>query len=83
MSTLEEVKTILGDSLQLGERGRVFTASTRLLGNLPELDSMAVVSVITALEQHFGFMVNDDEITADTFETLGSLSAFVDQKLKA
>lgn len=83
MATIDEVRTVLGDTLQLGERTRSLQASTYLLGSLPELDSMAVVNVITSIEQHFGFAVNDDEITADTFETLGSLSAFVDQKLKA
>ncbi len=80
MSNLEEVKTLLSDCLQLGERARHFDASTPLLGSLPELDSMAVVTVITAIEEHFGFTVNDDEISAETFETLGSLSRFVDQK---
>jgi acyl carrier protein len=77
----EQVKLILADSLQLGRRADSLTGATRLLGNLPELDSMAVVSVITALESHFGFVVEDDEISADTFETLASLSDFVDKKL--
>jgi len=44
---------------------------------------MAVVSLITALEEHFGFTVADDEIEAATFATLGSLTAFVQQKLDA
>jgi acyl carrier protein len=83
MSTNEEVKKILCDSLQLGDRVEAFTASTHLLGDLPELDSMAVVTVITALEEYYGFTVHDDEISADTFETLGSLIAFVDKKLKS
>lgn len=83
MSSFGEVKKVLCAALQLGQRADTFMASTRLLGNLPELDSMAVVTVITALEEHFGFTINDDEISAETFETLGSLSAFVDQKLKS
>jgi acyl carrier protein len=83
MSTHDQVTQILSDSLQLGERSRAFTAATRLLGSLPEFDSMAVVSVITALEQHFGFTVSDDELTAETFETVGSLSDFVDRKLRS
>jgi acyl carrier protein len=81
VSTLEQVKRQLGQTLQLGSRAERFDASTRLLGSLPELDSMAVVNVITALEAHFGIVVDDDEINADTFETLGSLTAFVDSKL--
>jgi acyl carrier protein len=81
MSHLNDVKRILGDALQLGARANAFDASTRLLGSLPELDSMAVVTVITAIEEHFGVIVHDDEISAETFETVGSLAAFVETKL--
>jgi acyl carrier protein len=37
--------------------------------------------VITALAEHFDITINDDEISAKTFETLGSLASFVEQKL--
>ncbi|MGH8578658.1 MAG: acyl carrier protein [Gammaproteobacteria bacterium] len=80
MATIDEVKMVLGDALQLGERAQRLEANTRLLGNLPELDSMAVVTVLTGIEEHFGFIINDDEISADTFATLASLSEFVGQK---
>ncbi|MGH8657584.1 MAG: acyl carrier protein [Gammaproteobacteria bacterium] len=83
MTTIDEVKMVLGNALQLGERAQRLEADTRLLGNLPELDSMAVVTVLTSLEEHFGFIVSDDEISADTFETLASLSEFVGQKLRS
>jgi acyl carrier protein len=81
MQHTEEVKNILSDVLSLGERKNALREDSVLLGELPELDSMAVVNVITALEDHFGISVDDDEISAKTFETLGSLSEFVDQKL--
>ena len=81
MQTLDEVKNILSDVLSLGERKNLITADSILLGSIPELDSMAVVNVITALEEHFGVTVNDDEISAKTFETLGTLVYFVEQKL--
>jgi acyl carrier protein len=81
MQRLEEVKNILSDVLSLGERKNSLTADSMLLGDLPELDSMAVVNVITALEDHFDISVDDDEISAKTFETLGSLTGFVEQKL--
>lgn len=81
MATIEDVKTVLRDTLQLGDRAAKFDASTQLFGSLPELDSMAVVSLITAIEERFDLTVEDDEITAEVFETLGSLSDFVDQKL--
>jgi acyl carrier protein len=78
---LEEVKTIVADVLSLGDARNSMTASSGLLGSIPELDSMAVVTLITALEEHFGIVVEDDEISANTFETLGSLAAFVREKL--
>lgn len=81
MQHLEEVRKILGDVLSLGERMQVLKEDSILLGNLPELDSMAVVNVITALEDYYDFTVDDDEISAQTFETLGSLTRFVEQKL--
>ena len=81
MNTLFEVKKLLARSLQLGPRAEALTAASPLLGALAELDSMAVVAVITTLEDHFGFTIADDEISAETFATLGSLSEFVKYKL--
>ncbi|VXC21268.1 acyl carrier protein [Massilia sp. 9I] len=77
---LEQVKTILGEVLNLGPAANALTADSPLLGSLPELDSMAVVSLIGALEEHFGIAIDDDDISASTFSTLGSLAAFVEQK---
>ena len=80
---IDDVRLIVGTALQLGARAQAMDASTPLLGAIPELDSMAVVNVITALEEHFGISVADDEIGAATFATLGTLSAFIEQKLDA
>lgn len=78
---LEEVKNIVGDVLSLpADTRKALTANSALLGSIPELDSMAVVSLITALEEHFGIVIGDDDISAATFETLGSLAAFVQEK---
>ena len=81
MQHLQEVINILAEVLSLGDRKNSLKADSVLLGNIPELDSMAVVNVITALEDHFGITVDDDEISAQTFETVGTLTGFVEQKL--
>jgi len=83
MVSLDEVKQIVGDVLQLGTRIEAFDRDTQLLGSVPEFDSMAVVSVIMALEENFGISVNDDEIQAEMFENLGNLQDFVSHKLNA
>lgn len=78
---IDEVKSVLDRTLRLGPRVDDFNAATGLFGAIPEFDSMAVVSVITALEEQFGIVVEDDEISAEIFETVGSLARFVEGKL--
>jgi acyl carrier protein len=75
-----DVRDILRDVLSLGTRADRLEPGSPLLGAIPELDSMAVVSVLAALEDRFGFSVDDDEVSGATFATLGSLVAFVSQK---
>jgi acyl carrier protein len=79
MSTTERVCDVLKTTLSLGRAP--LTADTALLGSLPELDSMAVVNLLLALEEHFGITVDDDEISARHFATVGTLSGFVQAKL--
>mgnify|MGYP000305312574 FL=1 len=81
MTTQQEVLSILDEVLSLKGRSSGFTDSTPLLGAMPELDSMAVVSILTTLEDRFGFSVGDDEIEGATFATVGSLVDFVERKL--
>lgn len=56
-----------------------FDADTALLGSIPELDSMAVVSIITAIEERFGIEIPDDEIDGAAFASVGSLVEFVER----
>lgn len=60
-----------------------FSAETPLLGAIPEFDSMAIIAVITELEDQLGIEFDDDEISAEIFETFGQLSAFVAEKQAA
>lgn len=75
------MQELLTKTLQLGNSQLELTTDTPLLGAIPEFDSMAIVSVITAIEDQFGITIDDDEITADIFATLGSLSEFIQTKL--
>ena len=81
MDILREVRRVLDEVLSLGGRSASFARDTPLLGSIPELDSMAVVALITALEEQFGLVVDDDDIDGSTFETVGSLADFVGGKL--
>jgi acyl carrier protein len=83
MDTLTRVKGILRDTLQLGERTELMSSETPLLGGIPEFDSMAVVTVVTMIEEEFGITVDDDELSGDVFATLGSLTDFVSARIAA
>ena len=83
MNVIDGIKLVLRNTLQLGDRVEQFDTSTQLFGTLPEFDSMAVVTVITALEEQFQIQVDDEDITAETFETVGSLARLVEGKLSA
>lgn len=79
----QEVLRILDEVLSLGGRSLSFTRDTPLLGAIPELDSMAVVALITSMEDQLGLIVDDDDIDGATFATVGSLVDFVDGKLNS
>ena len=81
MQVEQEVIKTLQSILSLAPGSVRFTADTALLGSLPELDSMAVVSILTALEERFGFAIDDDEVDGRTFTSVGSLTNFVQSKL--
>lgn len=57
-----------------------FDAETPLFGALPELDSMAVATLLTDLEDRLGIIIDDDEIDAELFETFGNLLAYLRAK---
>lgn len=80
---LNDVKNILRDTLQLGARADELTADSGLMGEIPEFDSMAVVTVLTMVEEEYDLEIEDDEVSAEIFETVGSLVRFIEQKVDA
>jgi len=54
---------------------------TELLGAIPELDSMAVLGILTQLQDDLGLQIDDDEVSAEIFQTFGDLRRFVEAKL--
>ena len=78
---LEFVKDLFRNQLQLGDRADELTRDSAVVGAIPEFDSVAVVSLITAIEEQLGVEIDDDEITGELFATVGSLTDFVEQKM--
>ena len=78
----QEILQLLDEVLGLQGRALHFRPDTPLLGAVPELDSMAVVGVIAALEERYGLFIADDEIDGTTFATVGNLVETVRQLLR-
>jgi len=77
----DDVAQVIRQTLQLDD-DKQLKLDTRLLGAIPEFDSMSVVTVLTTLEEQFGFYVDDDDVSAETFETVGTLLSYVQDKAR-
>lgn len=62
----------------LGDGPDRYRPATQLFGSLPELDSLALVELITVVEDRFGFELDEEDITAEVFATVESLAAHID-----
>lgn len=76
----DDVTRVVRTTLQLPEE-RPLELDTPLLGDMPELDSMSVLTILTEFEERFDFFVEDDEALNEVFETVGSLLTFVQEKV--
>lgn len=76
------IRHILVNSLGL-DRNRVLNISDSDLffDHFPEIDSLALTTLLTALEDHFGITIDMDDLTPEVFETFGQFCAFVAQQL--
>ena len=73
MVELEQVLDVLAESLDGAVQIHQMGEEAPLLGAIPELDSMAIVGIITSIEERFGIVFDDDELDAEVFETVGTL----------
>ena len=79
--TDRRLRAIVAEVLELdGSQVAAFTARTGLFGHLPELDSMAVATLLTAIEDRLEIVIDDDEVDGELLETYGALLAFVAAK---
>jgi len=77
MTVFGTVLNILDRELNLQGATLTFSADTKLRGSLLQLDSMAVVSLVAALEEQLGFEFPEDQLDGAIFESVESLVACV------
>lgn len=78
----ESVRDVIVRTLDLAGPRQRFTPESGLFGEIPELDSMGVVLLLTALEDRFDIQLSDDDIDAEWFETFGSVATFIRERVE-
>ena len=74
------LRALLAETLGMSrKRIEGFDDATALFGALPEFDSMAVAHFLTAIEEKFGVIIEDDDVEAEDFATFGTLLAFAER----
>jgi acyl carrier protein len=46
------------------------------------LNSISAIRLIIAIEEEFGFKVNDEDLTIDKFNTISNISSYIQSKVK-
>ncbi len=75
-TNIDKMIVLLSETLSID--ADQLSADTLLLGNLPEFDSMAIVSILMQIEENFGIEIADDELTGEVFESVTTLTEFVE-----
>ena len=79
-TTVQAVIQVVVQTLGIEDRTDHFDAATPLFGELPELDSLGVMELGVALEQRFGFSMDDEDFTGEVFESIGTLADLVAER---
>ena len=54
---------------------------TALMGAHPQFDSMAAAAILASIEDHFGLILDDDDISAELFVNARAISLLMEEKL--
>ncbi len=78
MALEDEMVELVATVLALSEKRRAqLTPHSPLLGAIPELDSMAVLDLLHAIEVQYEVTIDDEAITSERFASIQTLAAWV------
>jgi acyl carrier protein len=72
---IQQLKGVLSEILNIDTSK--FISSTKLLGEISELDSMSIVLLLIEIEKRFVLKVDIEHLEAQHFETFGSLTSLI------
>jgi acyl carrier protein len=77
---IEQLKTIIAERLDTNIKREEITPDVSLLEDGLGLDSIMVVELVSAIEEHFGFEFGEDELDLKILADLRTLATFVASK---
>lgn len=81
MDSFDLAKNLLRTALQLGDNANNLEPGSPLMGAYPEFNSLTVVGIVTGIEEQLGCEVDDEEISEEIFQTVGTLANFIESKI--
>ncbi len=79
MDVEQTITRFIVDELMLGDSGVQVNPDTPLVSSRI-LDSLAVLQLVTFLEESFGISIEDDELVAQNFDSVSHMAAMVAAK---
>ena len=77
---LDRVLRLLRDRLGVGDDGQPLGEDSGLLGHGIGLDSVEVLQLVAHIEEEFGLTIDDEDLDAEHFRTVGTVISFVQER---
>jgi acyl carrier protein len=80
-SLVNQLKAIIAEELDVNLKAEEIDENASLFEDGLGLDSIAIVELISLIEEKFGFLFSDSELSPEFFNNLEVLSNLIDSKL--
>jgi len=81
--TIERLRHLIAENLDLGLTVEQVDPGAALLEDGLKLDSLAIVELISLIEETFGIELGEDDLNMDAFRSTSSLAAVIDRRVRA
>ncbi len=81
-NTIERLQTIIAEQLDVNIAREEVDPDINLLEDGLGIDSIAVVELITLVEENFGFEFDEDGLNMDAFQSVRTLATYIQAQLK-
>jgi acyl carrier protein len=78
VSTAETIQRFIQDELVFGSGDGAISKDTALCDGV--LDSIGLTELVAFIEERFGVRIDDEDLTAENFRTIGAVERLIDSR---